>query len=332
MSRKHSAFTLVELLVVIAIIGVLVALLLPAVQAAREAARRGQCLNNLKQLGIAVHNYHDSKGALPVSARPVGSTTEPRIAAMTRLLPFFEQGNLLRSFDLKKNWGAIENRTVATTPIPTLLCPSDPESPERLDGIPDVPSAWEATINAITDYNPTVWVDRRVADANLVERTGTTTSEGNFPGIMEYNNVKVKLKDVVDGTSNTILMTESAGRPFLYRRGVAQTTDLLQLRVNGGGWARPASDLTIEGSSGDGATHIGTCALNCTNGFDGVTDHPYNAGHYVTYGTSEPFSFHSGVANHVFGDGSVRSIREDIDIFEYARLVTRAGEEPNPTL
>jgi prepilin-type N-terminal cleavage/methylation domain-containing protein len=330
MSRKRSAFTLVELLVVIAIIGVLIALLLPAVQAAREAARRSQCANNLKQLGLAVQDYVDAKRALPVSARFVGATTGPRIAAITRLLPFIEQVNVLKIFDLKKNWSDPANFQAVSTSIPTLLCGSDPEDPKRLDGLPDNPSAWTPTIAATTDYSPTIWVDRRLDP--LVDVTGTVTNEGNYPGIMEYNNVKVALKDVIDGTSNTILFAESAGRPFIHRKGVLMTTDTTQSRVNGGGWARPASDLNIDGSMPDGVTHNGPCAINCTNGFDGMTDFPYNTGYYITYGTSEAYSFHTGIANHAFGDGSVRAIREDIDIREYARLVTRAGEEVTPAI
>lgn len=333
MSQKRSAFTLVELLVVIAIIGVLVALLLPAVQAAREAARRAECVNKLKQLGLAVQNYADAQRNLPVSARQVGSTTLPRIASITRTLPYLEQGNLLKNFDLTKNWSDPLNLPAVSATVAVLNCPSDPESPDRLDGLPDNPSSWTPTISANTAYSPTVFVDRRLATpANLIDITGETNAEGNYPGILEYNNTKVKLKDVVDGLSNTILYAESAGRPFIYRRGVQYTGDLLTARVNGSGWARPASDLTIDGSSADGTTHLGPCAVNCTNGFDGVTDHPYNTGHYVTYGTSEPYAFHSGVNNHAFGDGSVRSISESIDIREYARLVTRAGEELTPNL
>src|SRR5688500_17646541 len=99
---KRSAFTLVELLVVIAIIGVLVALLLPAVQAAREAARRSQCSNNLKQLGLAAHNFHDTQNKLPSSIRPGGLTTAPRIAGLTLLLPFIEQKNAYDKYDQTK--------------------------------------------------------------------------------------------------------------------------------------------------------------------------------------------------------------------------------------
>ncbi len=329
MARKHSAFTLVELLVVIAIIGVLVALLLPAVQAAREAARRSQCVNNLKQLGIAVHNYHDAKGVTPVSTRQVGITNGPRISALNWMLPYYEQANLYNSFDHTKTWSHADNLPASRTPIATLICPSDPEDSNRLDAEPQV-SPWDPIVNAVTDYSPTIWVDKRLGDLNLVDVTGTRGVENNFPGIMEYNNPKTKFKDVTDGLSNTILFGESSGRPFLYRRNILYTSDQTAAHVQGGGWARPASDLNIDGATQDGTKDLGTCAINCMNGVDSVAE-GYPHAYYTTFGTGEPYSFHSGIANHAFGDGSVRAIREDIDIREYARLVTRAGEEQTPT-
>ncbi len=326
MSRRYSGFTLVELLVVIAIIGILVALLLPAVQAAREAARRTQCINGLKNLALAVHNYHDARGVVPVSARPVGLTSLPRVAAFSNLLPYLEEGNLKDAFDLRKNWGHIDNRVVVNTVIPVMNCPSTPEAPNRLDGLPEN-SPWVAEISVPTDYSPTVWVDKRLISAGLVDRTNNDTgSPNNEPGIMEYNNPKSGFKNVTDGLSKTILLAESAGRPFLYRGGRKVGSDPNSSRVNGGGWCRPASDIIVTGLSADGTTETGQCALNCANGTDIVEagyPHPY----HVTFGTSEPYAFHPGLANHAFGDGSVRGISDDIDIREYARLVTRAGGE-----
>lgn len=328
MSRKHSAFTLVELLVVIAIIGVLVALLLPAVQAAREAARRAQCVNNLKQVGLAVQNHHDAKRVVPVSARPVGLTTAPRIAAITHTLDYMEQGNVRRTFDLTKNWGDIANRPAVNTRVETLQCPSSPEDTGRLDGLPEL-SPWTQEIASPSDYSPTVWVDKRLASAGLIDVTKidpATSAPADAPGIMEYNNVKVSFKNVSDGLSNTILFTESAGRPALYRKNVLVNPDVTAARVNGGGWCRPASDVLVLGLSADGATETGPCALNCANGTDIVASgypHPYLS----TFGNSAPYAFHSGVVNHVFGDGSVRGIQDSIDIREYSRLVTRDGAE-----
>ncbi len=332
MSRKKSGFTLVELLVVIAIIGVLVALLLPAIQAAREAARRAQCLNNLKQLGLAVQTYHDAKNLVPVSARPVGLTGAQRIAGMTHLLPFFEQANLRKQFDLTKNWSHADNRTTVNSSIATLLCPSSPEDPNRLDGIPEA-ATWDPIVCKQTDYSPTVWVDYRLALGNLVDNTFQKDdgTPGDQPGLLEYQNLKASFKLCSDGLSNTIMYTESAGRPLLWRKNGPVSTDPVAARVNGGGWPRPASDVLVFGLSADGTTQVGPCALNCANGTD-IVESGYPHPIISTYGTSQPFSFHQGLVNHVFGDGSVKSMREDIDIREYARLVTRAGEEITPSI
>lgn len=331
MSRKTRAFTLVELLTSIAIVSVLVALLLPAVQAAREAARRAQCANNLKQVALAVQNHHDAKRKVPVSARPVGLTAAPRIAAITQLLEYLEAGNVRRSFDLAKNWGDPVNRAAVNTRLPTLQCPSTPEEPARLDGLPEL-TPWTAEIGSTTDYSPTVWVARQLADLELVDATAADDL-GNVdsPGIMEYNNVHVSFKHVTDGLSSTILLAESAGRPALYRRGAVVTADLSIARVNGGGWCRPASDILVFGLSTDGTTQFGQCAVNCANGLDIVAagyPHPILS----TYGSSQPYAFHGDVVLHAFGDGSVRGLSADIDIREYARLVTRAGEELTPSV
>ena len=121
-SPQRRGFTLIELLVVIAIIGVLVGLLLPAVQSAREAARRAKCLNNVKQLGLAIHNFHDVQNQLPSSTRPPGLTNLPRIAGLTLLLPYFEQNNLYNAYNMEYNWGTPQNTTSVRSRIDTLLC------------------------------------------------------------------------------------------------------------------------------------------------------------------------------------------------------------------
>jgi len=127
--RRHYGFTLVELLVVIAIIGILIALLLPAVQAAREAARRTQCNNNLKQLGIALHNYHDSHGTFPpahLETGTTGPTFRHHFGWLAYLLPYIEQENVYRLIDFRLKYSAPENRQDASVGIKTFICPSDP--------------------------------------------------------------------------------------------------------------------------------------------------------------------------------------------------------------
>lgn len=312
---RSRAFTLVELLVVIAIIGVLVALLLPAVQAAREAARRSQCTNNLKQLGLAVHNFHDTYGHLPSSIRPGGLTTAPRIAGLTFLLPFIEQGTFFDKYDQTVNWSHANNLPYTSQFIKTFQCPSSPD-PKRLDGDPQL-SPWSQLV-AVTDYSPTIGVDQRLQTLALVDVAGS--------GILTKNGTP-RLADVLDGLSNTILYAESAGRPTLWRKG-RRIGSLPADRVNAGGWSRPASDFSVDGSSYDGATLPGPCPINCTNGEHVGTafPHPY----YGTEGTAEAYAFHPGGAMFGLGDGSVRFIASTISMREFARLVTRDQGEAQP--
>ncbi len=314
----RQAFTLVELLVVIAIIGILVSLLLPAVQAAREAARRMQCSNNLKQMGLAVHNFESAYKKLPSSVRPGGLTTAPRIAGLTFLLPYIEQTSAYNKYDQTKNWSDAVNLPITRIRISTFNCPSTPE-PERLDGVPEL-SPWSATFVSTTDYSPTIGVDQRLVSAGLVDNLNGTSLAGLLP-----KNGSPKLRDATDGLSNTVMYAESAGRPNVYRKG-KRVGELPTQRINAGGWSRPASDFSLDGSTIDGVLSPGPCPMNCTNGDEigsAAFPHPY----YGTEGTSEAYSFHSGGGNFVLGDGSVKFIAENIGIREFARVITRSGGE-----
>jgi prepilin-type N-terminal cleavage/methylation domain-containing protein len=309
--KSRAAFTLIELLVVIAIIGVLVSLLLPAVQAAREAARRTQCFNNLKQLALGVHNFHDIFQHAPSSIRPPGLTPLPRVAGSTLLLPFVEQQALHDRYDQSKDWFHADNLPIVNTRVPVFQCPSTPDA-NRLDGQPER-SPWEGGVGAPTDYSATIYVDPRLLTAGLVDEVGD--------GLLKRND-KPRFADVLDGLSNTIMYAESAGRPYLYRGRKKVSSDLFSVRVNGGGWCRPATEISIDGSDAAGLVFPGPVAINATNGEDfGSTafPHPY----YGTFGTGETYSFHPGGAQVALGDGSVRFIAENISIREYARLITR---------
>src|SRR5262249_19782866 len=140
---------------------------------------------------------------------------------------------------------------------------------------------------------------------------------------MLVKNKTSKLGDVTDGLSNTFLLIESAGRPQIYQLGKAVGTVPTQ-KVNGGGWARPASDLDFLPSSPDGTTYPGNCAAGCTNGYNFQTSPDPQFG---TEGTGAPYSFHTGVVNTAFGDGSVRTISNNISVFTFADLVTASGGE-----
>jgi prepilin-type N-terminal cleavage/methylation domain-containing protein/prepilin-type processing-associated H-X9-DG protein len=343
-SRNRVGFTLVELLVVIAIIGILIALLLPAVQAAREAARRTQCANVEKQLGLAVLNFESAKKQLPDSTRPGGSTTAPRISGFTLILPYLEESALYQQYDFTLNWDAISgaggaNLSITKTPIPALICPSDPLDPNRLDGDPQVPdasghAAWTPEV-AVTDYSPVIGVHPDLGDGvtvaspsgrpalNLVDEATISwdaTNKSATSGLMRKNAI-CKLKDALDGLSKTIMYAETAGRPYIFQNGIQAPGDLSTVHQNGGGWSRAATDVTLHGSLNDGSQLNGPCPLNCTNG----ENYPkYNVAPYFSEGTSEIYSFHPGGAHLLFGDGSVHFISDKIDIRQLARLIARA--------
>ena len=330
---KRSAFTLIELLVVIAIIGVLVALLLPAIQAAREAARRTQCSNNMKQIGIAVHNFHDTKKHLPSGGRPPTSNTI-RSGVFTYLLPFVDQKTLWDRYDTSVNWSHANNLPVASLRMSAYECPSSPKHGGLLDHAPDGYSsggAWVGIV-AVGDYAASLGVDpalpalaaalsppRVVRGSTSTISSPTQTTNGFLP-----KNARLTLSDITDGTSNTIAVLESGGRPYVYRRGTQVSQDITTHRVNGGGWVRPASDILFAGSNSTGTTVPGVF-VNRTNGLD-VGGESYGSTGYPSVGTegsSQPYSFHASGLNVLLGDGSVRFVDEGIDIGLFAALITR---------
>jgi prepilin-type N-terminal cleavage/methylation domain-containing protein len=361
-------FTLVELLVVIAIIATLIGMLLPAVQSAREAARRTQCTNNLRQCGLAIHNFTSAKNVLPNSSRPP-SGANGRVSWTTRVLPYMEDKALADAYDFDPagaNWSSataragsgrsVPNAVLVMTRIAMLECPSDPEGSQDYDGDPDPSStssgygSGPAVVNAnrtgfstpglfcaTTDYSATTFVDTRLSGkadvvapgAQKVVSSGTVASPA-AAGLLfkDYDGrTKARMGQCTDGLSKTIALAESAGRPAKYVRGKkvgAFPTD----RVNGGGWCRPASDFAFKGAAADGSAvgSAATQAINVTNG-ENVTTATFGGTEYGKEGTGDPYAFHLGLVNIVMGDGSVRSVSDDVTIRIFAAMVTRAGGE-----
>ena len=327
-SRKYSGFTLVELLVVIAIIGVMVGLLLPAVQAAREAARRMQCSNNLKQIGLGLHNHHDTFRHLPSNIRPSAVSTV-RVRWATFLLPYIEQNTLYEQIDHTRNWSdpvattppRIANSVLFGTRISAYECPSAPNG-TVIDGAP-APETWQPIV-ANGDYSGFYGVSPELLTLGLIDPASSGVSNGALS-----KSIKLNFRDFTDGLSNTLHITESSGRPHVYRRGrlVITAAPNSNNRVNGGGWCRPASELNVlRGASADGVSFPGPAAINVTNGEPLVTyPHPF----YNVDGTSQIYAFHPGGTNALFGDGSVRFLTASLPIRQLAQIVSRNGGERN---
>lgn len=362
LSQRRKAFTLVELLVVIAIIAILVGLLLPAVQRAREAANRIQCQNNLKQIGLGVHNFHDARKFLPQNHRPASAAAATvRERWFTKILPYIEQNVLYSQYDESSNWdssatttppvaaGYPGNVTITSVPIKIAQCPSAPNA-TRLDPNPaaSTPKGWGANnppIIAVTDYAGVYGVHPSFiaanssipSIANIQNPYGPITNTNSTVG----ETAPVKLTDITDGTSNTLLAVESAGRPYLFNHGgVRQGLDLTANVVNGGGWARPGSDFWLIGfADKDGTIPAGAYTVNAANGVNAGTGTAGSATYPLTVPTpalgTDPsgqiFSFHGSGANVLLADASVQFIDQSISPAVIAALVTRANNDIVPS-
>lgn len=319
-NRQRTAFTLVELLVVIAIIGILIALLLPAVQAAREAARRMSCSNNLKQIGLALHNYHDTYNRFPPSAiLPFGATFDSW-SVQARLLPFLEQANLQDLINWNFPYTAQPN--VTRVRVPTYLCPSEINDRERPDG-------------ALTHYplnygiNLGTWF---VYDPN-------TRRGGNG---LSHPNSLTSMANVTDGTSNTLAFAEVKAWSPYFRDGSNPAAAGAPIPAD------PASVPLVgefKANSGhtewvDGRAH----QTGFTGTFPPNTEVPYVSGgqtysvdftsrregktiNELTYAVVTSRSYHPGGAQVLLTDGSARFVSETVELNLWRSLSTRDGGE-----
>jgi prepilin-type N-terminal cleavage/methylation domain-containing protein/prepilin-type processing-associated H-X9-DG protein len=344
MRSTRRGFTLIELLVVIAIIAILIGLLLPAVQKVRAAAARVQCQNNLKQMGVACHNYHDSHGGLPpafiIKAKFVTtSTLDPGTNAHawgTLLLPYLEQDALYKQYNINKlyfNQGA-----VISVPLKAFRCPSSPtpanqtyaqhfsmglidSSLSSLDGLLPAPLDYTA---AVSDYITVDELNRGWAinslrypaqsgNANLIGALGTSTDDLT-PFVLTLFNLQWatfgterSVAKIADGSSNTLLVVEDGGRPELYQSGqLVPTTDAQKNKKSG--WGDPFNRMALGDTPSAPARDCGDKKVNCHN-------------------NNSIYAFHTGGTNALFGDGSVRWLSEGVTAATVAGLVTYAGGE-----
>jgi prepilin-type N-terminal cleavage/methylation domain-containing protein/prepilin-type processing-associated H-X9-DG protein len=310
---RRRAFTLVELLVVIAIIGVLVALLMPAIQAAREAARRSSCLNNMKQIALAMHNFENTNKRLPLAYTDQSQPGKNNWAPF--VFPYLEEQTLVNSYDLKKDWWVEPNRSLVAQQLSIVQCPTTPE-PNRIQDKPETTPPNKT--GACGDYFVPTGIHLDI-NSSLTGTLFPTSPDADLRGVVcwyDARNKSNRMKDVTDGTSNTIMLGECAGREDVYRGRTKYPvvyTGSMRVRARGGAWATTDNPYQIgqrKPWQAEFGTIPGPVAINNSNEW----------GHCF-------YSFHAGGANFTYADGSVRFLAEEISLYALAVQVTRAGGE-----
>jgi prepilin-type N-terminal cleavage/methylation domain-containing protein len=346
--QQGRGFTLVELLVVIAIIGVLVALLLPAIQAAREAARRAQCINNLKQFGLALHNYHAAKNTFPPGAVMTASPTQIYANTNCALLPYFEQATLASLYDHKKPWEG-QRPGVASTTIAIFKCPSSSATNPYHD--PLLGTVVDDTTYGTTEYAYSMGY----TDAFCVR-------EGIKPGEIPASQQGMfnlawgaAIRQITDGTSNTFAVGEASGDPRwkVCHKAKCKETDLVpnpsgELPVPTIGWiiGEPSSTSFFSALGPMGSTYGSTVEpINKYPVTDTFLDYPQYVGDYAKFktGTAGHYckpsyeggahsasnfrSDHPGGCSFLTADSAVVFNDESIDMAVYRARSTIAGDE-----
>jgi prepilin-type N-terminal cleavage/methylation domain-containing protein/prepilin-type processing-associated H-X9-DG protein len=353
MNREENAagFTLIELLVVIAIIAVLIGLLLPAVQAAREAARRAQCVNNMRQMGLALHNYHQTNDCFPPGGQPKWSVPNAALVANgdfsphVRLLPSLEQTALYNSANFTTTcfndaFGAAVNSTVTITRLSVFLCPSCPPPTWNAQKIGNVTAVAPGN-NYYACYGSSLEFDR-------------TQTSGPPNGVFGYSGSALGIRDVTDGTSNTVAVGEwkvGDGNINL----ITIPTDVVLIGQFPPGVSRNTPQMSMPAGAAPFQKWIVTCAMDILSsrvtatpslGEDWALGIPgYSLGSLVLApnpkypnclaatsgldnpGMYNPCSYHPGGANFTFCDGSVKFLKDSTSLMSIWALGSRAQGE-----
>lgn len=302
---KRNAFTLIELLVVIAIIGILVAMLLPAVQASRESASRMRCQNNLKQLGLGVQNFVDVNSGLPPLAfnnNLVGANH----GWHAFILPYVEQSQIFDSYNWNYNFHDVDNQTAANVYVSTFVCPTTPNNPRV------APSINSRTVDNTnperTGYGGDYYAFWRFWDPLLYPTLAWQETIGAMDG---YDNTNRKLSQIPDGLSTTAMVSECVSKPQYWARRKLQPSVHTFRPYFDSPWIG-FSGIAVRSYDESGLVQHGPCIINCTNSDGGL------------------YSFHDGGVNVLFVDGSVRFLMEGIDkTIVYAAVSIKLGEVIN---
>lgn len=333
-TRGAAGFTLVELLVVIAIIGILVALLLPAVQSAREAARRAQCQSNMKQLGLALLNYESTYGRLPEGAGgwgnrangniQAGSTNgKPRVPFIVPILPMLEEGNLLTGYDDKKSWSEQSNDVLQAIeqPIKVFQCPSD-QPVVMTNGTPNTRGVFILDPKGNYGINWGSWnwgdqEDERIFDP-ATRPTGAGEDGPHAPFWVQYG---ARLSQITDGTSHTLAMMEILQAPT-GPQGTHTNQREIDRRARIWNEAPGCVNVTTRETPNSGASDIGLCVDQPEIGLPCTFNSSVN--NYFLVARSQ----HPGGVQAVMCDGSVHFVPDDIDLRTWQLLSLQADGFP----